>query len=196
MVNNETTEEMPTMKEPDDKVYYKQFLEGDNSAFDALVIRHKDSLIYFINRLVKNITIAEDLAQDAFVELLVHRERYHFKTGFKTYLFTIGHNKAVDYIRKNQRIELVSEYPELPREELSPEYLVVEKEMKKILSEGINSLKPEYQLAIQLIDLEGLSYREAAKVLEKSETQVRVLIHRARKSLEKLLRKEGTADEK
>ena len=72
-------------------VYYHggAFLAGDNIGFENLVIRYKDGLIYYLNKIIKNITIAEDLAQDAFVEVYVHKERFvPGKASFKTYLYS------------------------------------------------------------------------------------------------------------
>lgn len=174
-----------------DKKLYEQFLSGDNHAFEELVIEHKDHLIFFIQRIVQNVTIAEDLAQDAFVEVLLHKERYHYQVSFKTYLFTIGRNKAVDYIRKNQRVTFVEELPEQTSEEMGLEKQVIMEDDKRLLYQIMKKLKEEYRLAITLIDLENLSYAEAAKVLEKSDAQMKILIYRARKSLAKLMEKEG-----
>ena len=47
----------------DDEKDYSEFLAGDNAGFERLVIRYKDGLIYYVNKIIKNITIAEDLAQ-------------------------------------------------------------------------------------------------------------------------------------
>lgn len=192
---SELLKERPSSKEGNeseqDKLTYQKFLEGDQEAFEQLVIEHKDHLIYFIHRLVNNLTIAEDLAQDAFVEILIHKERYHFQVSFKTYLFTIGRNKAIDYIRKNKRMMLVEEYPDCYEEENRMEENLIRDEEKKLLYRAIKQLKPDYQAAISLIDLEGLSYAEAAKVLKKNDAQMKVLIYRARKSLAKLVEKEG-----
>jgi RNA polymerase sigma-70 factor (ECF subfamily) len=174
-----------------DKLCYQNFLDGNMESFEELVINHKDRLIYFIHRLVNNMTIAEDLAQDAFVEVLIHKERYHFKVSFKTYLFTIGRNKAIDYIRKNKRMMLVEEYPESFDEENRMEENLIRKEENKLLYHAMKKLKPDYKAAISLIDIEGMTYAEAAKVLKKNDAQMKVLIHRARKSLAKLMEKEG-----
>ena len=97
----------------EDEKDYSVFLAGDNAGFERLVIRYKDGLIYYLNKIINNITIAEDLAQDAFVEVYVHKERFvPGKASFKTYLYTIGHHKAVDYVRKHQREYLTGfEYP-------------------------------------------------------------------------------------
>ncbi len=186
-------EEQKTNK---DKEYYKAFADGDKKAFEMLVIEHKDHLIYFIQRIIQDITIAEDLAQDTFVEILVHKERYHYQVSFKTYLYTIAHNKAVDYIRKNKRLKFVEELPELISEELGLEQRVIKDDEERLLYRTMNNLKEEYRAAITLIDLEGLSYAEAAKVLGKSDAQMKILIYRARKSLAKLMEKEGFTYEK
>ncbi|HIU68184.1 MAG TPA: RNA polymerase sigma factor [Candidatus Caccomorpha excrementavium] len=174
---------------------YRSFLEGDMESFEWLVIEYKDSLIYFISRYVKDVAAAEDLAQDAFVEVLVHKERYNFRTSFKTWLFTIGRNKAVDYIRKYNRVSLVEEYPEEASEEELLEDRVIRKEEKRELYQALKSLKEEYQQALYLIDLEEMSYSQAAEIMGKSQAQIKILIFRARKALKKVLGREGLADE-
>ena len=179
-----------------DKEYYEAFIHGDKKAFEMLVIEHKDHLIYFIQKIVQDIMIAEDLAQDAFVEILVHEERYHYQVSFKTYLYTIARNKAVDYIRKNQRLKFVDELPELANEEAGLEQRVIKDDEERLLYHTMKNLKEEYRLAIMLIDLEGLSYAEAAKVLDKSDAQMKILVYRARKSLAKLMEREGFTYEK
>ncbi len=179
-----------------DKKYYEAFVNGDNKAFEALVIEYKDHLIYFINRFVQNITIAEDLAQDVFVDILLHKERYEYRVSFKTYLFTIGRNKAVDYIRKNQKITLVEELPEDSIQERGLENKIVRDEEQRLLYRMIACLKDDYRIAIMLIDLEGFSYAQAARILHKSDAQMKILIYRARKSLAKLMEKEGFTYEK
>ena len=83
---------------------YKRFVAGEKEAFAKIVDEFREGLIYFINRYVNNMDVAEDLSEDVFVELLINPKRYNFTTSLKTYLFTIGRNKAVDYIRKNRRI--------------------------------------------------------------------------------------------
>ena len=78
------------MEEKTDKQLYREFLLGDNESFEKIVIRHKNPIIYFIQRYVKNLDIAEDLAQDVFVYLLVNKKNYKFEYSLKTYLYTIA----------------------------------------------------------------------------------------------------------
>lgn len=165
---------------------YKLFLEGNLLGFEELVIRYKDHLIYFIQRYVKDIYTAEDLAQDTFVDVYLHKERYQLKNNFKTYLFTIGRNKAVDYIRKYSRVTTMEDVEELYEEE-SLEGIIIKKDDATRIHSNIKKLKRDYQVAIILIDFEELTYKEAAKVLNKTVSQIKILIYRARKALGKLL---------
>ena len=169
---------------------YQRFLEGDKKAFECLVLQYKDHLIYFINRYVMNIHTAEDIAQDVFVDIYIKKERYHFRYRFKTYLYTIARNKAVDYIRKQGRqipmVDMERLYEEQIEEEGLLEQLIWKEERQQLL-DAIKTLNSNYQALIILIDLEGLSYQEAGKVLHKTVPQIKVSLHRARKALKERL---------
>lgn len=170
-----------------DETDYLVFLAGDNAGFERLVIRYKDGLIYYLNRMIKNVTIAEDLAQDAFVEIYVHKERFvPGKASFKTYLYTIGHHKAVDYVRKSQK-ELLTDFQTEEQlntvTEESPELQLLEQEGKEELYRALKNLKEEYQEVLVLTELEGMKLKEAAEVMGKNVPQIKVLAYRARKAL-------------
>ena len=66
-----------------DKKLYQKYLNGDNKAFEELVTKYKDNIIYFISRYTKNTEIAEDISQDVFVYILLNKEQYDFKYSFK-----------------------------------------------------------------------------------------------------------------
>ena len=97
------------MEEKTDKELYKEFLLGNNKSFEEIVIRHKDSIIYFIQRYTKSVDIAEDLAQDVFVYILMHKKNYRFEYSLKTYLYTIAKSKALNYIKREKRIVALDE---------------------------------------------------------------------------------------
>ena len=173
-----------------DDEFYRLFLEGDNTGFEELVIKHKNNLIYFLQRFGLNFADAEDLAQDAFVEILLNKERYKLGKGFKTYLYTIAHNKAVDFIRKADREVLVDEHPETEDDFLIEQYVITE-ERKLELNKAIKELKADEQELIYLAEFEELSYKEICDVMKLSLPQVKVKLHRVRKRLEKILQREG-----
>ena len=84
---------------------YRRFLDGDESAFDEIMQELFTGLVFFVNRYVHDVHAAEDIAIDAFSDLIVHKHRYNFKVTLKTYLFTIGKNRALDYIRHRKVVD-------------------------------------------------------------------------------------------
>lgn len=179
------------MEDKTDKELYYEFLEGNNKSFDTIVLRHKNNLIYFLQKYVKSIEIAEDLAQDVFVYILIHKVKYDFNFTLKTYLYTIAKSKAINYLKREKRIVQIDENQinEINESEQLEE-IVFRNEKIRNLRKSIKKLKSEYQDAIYLADIEGLSYKEIGRILNKNNTNVKVLIHRARKSLEKVIREE------
>ena len=170
---------------------YRRFLEGDNGAFAEIVEAYKDSLIFFINRYVHNFAVAEELAQDVFVELLLHKRRYNFKTSLKTYIFTIGRNLAVSYIRKcNRRPECTYEFIEDEQDVALLEDEFLKKEQARELHEALETIAEDYSTALHLIYFEGMSYEQVGKVMKKNKKQVENIVYRAKKALRKELEKE------
>lgn len=176
------------MEEKTDKQLYKEFLLGNNDSFEEIVIRHKNAMIYFIQKYVRNIDIAEDLAQDVFVYILTNKKNYKFEYSLKTYLYTIAKSKSLNYIKREKRIVALDENQLEEVEEL--EEKVFKNERAENLNKSIKKLKIEYQNAIYLADIEQLSYKEIGYILKKTDSSVKVLIHRARKALEKIVREE------
>lgn len=165
------------------------FYGGNKKSFEDLVIRHKDKIIYFIYRYVKNIDIAEDLAQDVYVYLLIHKEKYDFNYALKTYLFTIAKSKALNYLKREKRIVQINENDVYDLQELEEKVFLNER--KNNLKKAMEQLKPEYREAVYLADIEELNYKEIGEIMNKSESGIKVLIHRARKNLEGIVRKEA-----
>ena len=171
---------------------YRRFLNGDERAFSEIIEMHKDNLIFFINRYVRNVAVAEELAEDVFAELLIHKRRYNFKTSLKTYIFTIGRNKAVSYVRKCVRHpECAYEYIESESDRRSLEDEFIQRERERELHEALNKLNEDYRTVLHLIYFEEMSYAQAAKVMKKNTKQIENLVYRARISLKKELEKEA-----
>lgn len=173
---------------------YHRFLAGDESAFDEILDLYREGLIFFINRYVKNLDTAEDLAEDTFLELLLHPRRYNFKTSLKTYLYAIGRHKALNYLKcaKRHPVADMAGLSERAADEAGlPEAWVLRREDYRALEAAMAALLPDYRAAIHLVYVEGLSYENAAKVLKKSKKQVENLVYRAKKALKAALGKEG-----
>lgn len=174
-----------------DKELYKNYLAGDNSAFEELVKRHKEHIIYFIARYTKNTDIAEDISQDVFVYLLLHKEQFDFKYSFKTYLYMIAKCRAINYLKKERRAISGLDYNNLYIEDNNLEEIVYKNEALQNIRRVINKLKPDYQAVICLTSLEGFKYKEVAKIMDKNVGQVKVMLNRAKRKLKEALEKEG-----
>ena len=85
---------------------YRRFLEGDESAFDDLMKELFRGLVFFIDRYVRDVHAAEDIAIDVFSDLVVHPHRYNFKVSLKTYLYMLGRSRALDYLKRRRHITL------------------------------------------------------------------------------------------
>lgn len=98
---------------------YRRYLDGEQEAFGEIVDLYRENLIFFIHRYVNNLDTAEDLAEDVFVELIVHPGRFEGKSSLKTFVFAIARNKAIDWLRKHTRMTLV------PVSDFSMKYIYV-----------------------------------------------------------------------
>lgn len=172
---------------------YRRFLDGDRDAFDEIMKELFDSLVFFIDRIVRDTAAAEDIAIDAFSDLIVHRHRYHFRVTLKTYLFMIGRSRALNFIKHRGKIAMLplSEAEHLceDREDLE-EHLLAD-ERKRAVNAALAQLPEEMQVAVHLVYFEELSYEEAAAVMKKNRKQVDNLLYRAKSSLRAILGKEG-----
>lgn len=177
------------MKE--DKELYKEFVEGRKEALNELMIRYRNEIIYFIHKFVNDYQAAEDLSQEVFVYLLQHKEIYDFKFQFRTYLYMIAKSRAYNYMKARRKIFFLEDNADNIYNEISD----VEEEIFKnsecaMVRDAMRKLKKEYHMAIYLVDLNGLSYEETGTIMGKSISQVKALVHNARKRLKVFLEKE------
>lgn len=180
------------MEEKNDLSLFEEFLNGKNEAFDELMDRYRKSLISFINKYVHNIDIAEDLAQDAFVYILVNKTKYKLDYSFKSYLYTIAKCRAINYLRDNKKIIEFDEKYVLDEEDpIHIDANLMKNENDDRIRKGISRLNSSYQTIIHLRYVEEFSYKEIGKILNKNMSQVKILLFRAKNSLKKELGKEG-----
>ncbi len=175
---------------------YRRFLQGDENGFIEIVRDYKDGLILYLSGIVGSVSLAEELAEDAFVRLGIKKPRFSGNSSFKTWLYAIGRNLALDLLRKTKRRgEIPLEALAEPAEEAALETLVLQTERKIALHGALGMLKEEYRQVLYLSYFEGFSARECAKILRKSVHGTEVLLSRARKALKEELIREGYHDE-
>ena len=159
-------------------------------SFKKLILKYKNNLIYFLLKYVKNIEVAEDISQDVFVYLLVNKKKYDFKYSFKAYLFLIGKSRALNYLKKEKKKKEIIEKTKIEVEPSLENYIFKNEVNEKLLKE-LKNLKPDYRDVIYLTNFESLSYKEAGKILGKSEKQIKSLLYNAKQSLKNNLERKG-----
>ena len=171
---------------------YRRFLAGDDNGMAELVREFRDGLMLYLRSYTDDISTAEDCVQDTFIRLAVKKPKFNGKSSFKTWLYTIGRNIAVDHKRRDRRSKDVSldDYSSLSDEtDLEQSYLMTEQKIN--LRHAMCRLKEDYQQVLYLTYFEDFSNEEAAKITGRSKKQIENLLYNARKALRTELEKEG-----
>lgn len=175
--------------------------QGREDAFRELIHRYERPVFSLIFRMVRDRELAEDLAQDTFIKVLNHIDRYRPEFKLSSWLFKIANNVAIDHLRRRQvdtvSMEgsphaLTSDAVEATSFEVAGggESALEEMEAKELgsaIERAIAALRPEYRSCILLRHVEGRSYEEIATTLDLPLGTVKTYIHRARHELRQLL---------
>jgi len=170
---------------------YRHFLEGDKEALVRILTEYNDGLVLFLNKLVCDICLSEEIAEDVFCELLLKKPEYNGKSSFKTWLYAIAKHHASKKLKYRSRFSNIpfDEHYELT-DEVSIEANHIRNEHKIILHQALKRIKPEYSQVIYLTFFEGFTNSETAQIMNKSNRQIENLVYRAKKALKKELERE------
>lgn len=182
--------------------------EDDERAFSELVMRFQGRVANLISRVLNDREATDDLAQEVFVRVFVHRRNYRRGSRFSTWLFTIAANLAKNEIRRRVRrrnwfsLDALQEMVQdnalvLADPAEGRESLMEREQLQEAMGRAIATVPEKYRLALVLRDIEGLAYEEIAQVLGIPGGTVRSRINRARsmlkRKLQPLLKREGTS---
>lgn len=170
---------------------WRRFLDGEDEGFYDIVRDYKDGLILFAYRITGDLQDAEDVAQDTFVRLAIKKPRFFGRSTFKTWLYTIARNIALDLLRRKNRTASLEDVLPYTEGADSVEETYLRAELSCGVRQAISSLKAEYAQAIWLVYIEGFSNPEAARVMKKTGHQFENLIYRARLALKRELERRG-----
>ena len=172
---------------------YRRFLDGDDKGLAEIVRDYRDGLILYLNGIVNNISVAEELMEETFFKIITKKPRFNTKYSFKTWLYTIGRNVAIDYIRHNSK-RLDTSFDDLENyieDEYDLEKHYIIEERKIAVHRAMKKLHTEYRQVLWLLYFDGLSNAEAAVVMKKNTRQMKNLVYRAKNALKSELDKEG-----
>ena len=178
----------------------------DTKAFTELVRRYQSRVIHLVSRLLNDRIISEDLAQEVFVRVHLHRRNYRTGSKFSTWLFTIAANLAKNEIRRRKRRRNWTSLDEMQENlqdasmqfadpKANKEIDLERAQLSGVVGAAIATLPERYRVALVLRDIDGLAYEEIGQILKIPGGTVRSRINRARlmlkRKLEPMLRREA-----
>jgi len=182
-----------------DRLLVERAQRGDKRAFELLVEKYQRKLARLLSRLIRDPGEVEDVTQEAFIKAYRALPSFRGDSAFYTWLYRIGINTAKNYLvamgrRAPTSTDVEAEEAEgqesgaLLRDINTPDSLLLSKEIGDTVNAAIESLPEELRSAIQLRELEGMSYEEIAKLMDCPIGTVRSRIFRAREAIAERLR--------
>ena len=179
----------------------KAFQTGDKSAFDALVLKHKDRVFNLCYWFLGDTQEANDSAQDAFIKVYRSLKKFRQESTFSTWLYKIVANtcknrlKSSEYKQKKSTVPLhnpgeqgIHSVMEIRDESPSPSNGLEMKERMTLIQKAIGSLPSDKRSVLVLRDIEGLSYEEVSKITGLNVGTVKSRLSRARLELKDRLK--------
>ena len=149
--------------------------------YNDCVTQYADNVYRFIVKNLRHEEDARDVVQTAFEKLWRNREEVDGAKS-KSYLFTVAYNGMIDHIRKVKRVYLKDEFKDETRI-----YNKEQNNAKAVLQEALARLSETQRSLVMLKDYEGYSYEEIGRIMNLSESQVKVYLHRARLQLKEYI---------
>lgn len=186
---------------PDNQAKEKKLVlraqNGDAEAFGALYSWYLDAIYRYVYFRVNTTETAEDLTEEVFVRAWEALPTYEVrKYPFKSWLYRIAHNLIIDHRRKQRPVTVEDEVLQAVASPLHlPEDIVVRFQHNEALTRAVRRLDEEEQQVVILRFVEGLSHREVAEIIGKSEEASRVIQYRAIQRLQRYMTDREDSDE-
>lgn len=169
------------MQEPEPKLI-RRAQAGDMAAFEELVRGCQGDVWRLVCSIVRDRDMADDITQDTFVRAFRFIGGFAFRSKFSTWLFTIARRCSMDALGKRSHLA-DAEPPEIP---------VADSSERLEITAAIDALPDNWRQPFMLVEVLGLSYLEAAEVLDVRPGTIKSRMHRARAALMSALSVEGS----
>lgn len=161
---------------------------GDRNAYGELVRRHHTGVINVIYRMCGDVELAQDTAQEAFVQAWLHLPSFRPGTSLRNWLYRIAVNAAIDALRREARISgLDIETLPIPDPQAGPEAALLQKERQVTVQQAVLGLTEASRSVLVLREYGGLSYQEIAATLNIPLGTVMSRLNYARRQLKQSL---------
>ena len=172
--------------------------KGDSRAFDILVVKYQDRLVYSVYKFCKDLELSQDITQEAFVKAFRNIDKFRGESSFYTWIYRIAINTAKNYFsNKSRGAETYNEdildtaLSDMSLNSDNPETLLAAEEMKDAVNQAFQNLPDEIRSTLSLREYDGLSYEEIAKVQNCPIGTVRSRIFKGRELINETFSKLG-----
>ena len=166
--------------------------KGDRAAFTEFYQRHNRSLFAFLVKMVRDRELAEEVLSETMLDVWRQAGRFEGKSSVTTWLFSIGHHKAVSRLRRMRELALDEEVAaNIEDSGPTPDMLASDKDMSRLLARLIECLSLDHREILQLAYYQEFSVQEIAEVLDLPENTVKTRMFYARQRLKALLEQAG-----
>ena len=194
-MSDDISPQEPARASDSDAMLVERTVAGDQKAFELLVIKYQRRIQRLIGRMVRDVDLVEDIAQETFIRAYRALAQFRGEAQFYTWLYRIAVNTAKKALMDLKRNPTVSENSfksdddetsplenELTSSE-TPEAILAGKEIAQMVNAAMEALPDELRQAISLREIEGLSYEEIAEAMSCPIGTVRSRIFRAREAI-------------
>lgn len=169
-----------------DQILIRKYLQGDEKSLEVLILAYLKPIYSFAYRYVGNGQDAEDITQEVFVKVWRHLKRFDQSKSFKTWVFAIAKNTAIDFLKKKKAIPF-SEFETLADPTPLPDKIFEQITIKEMLKTTIEKLLPKYRLVLVLRYNDNFTFREISESTGKPLNTIKSQYRRALLELKKLL---------
>jgi RNA polymerase sigma-70 factor (ECF subfamily) len=174
----------------DERRLVRRCLQQDQEAWTALVDQFATLVGTVIWRATGNHAVVEDLAQETFLRVFRGLPYFDGRSQLSTWIYTIAHRVAIDYLRQMGRLRQVmgdegdpEAINEVPAGGMTPEDAVASEEMRSVVREQLEQLPDKYRLPLIYATIDGLDYESIGTALGVHPGSVKTLVFRARQML-------------
>jgi len=184
-----------------DTVLVQRTVAGDQKAYGLLVLKYQRRIQRLIGRMVRDVDLVEDIAQETFVRAYRALHQFRGEAQFYTWLYRIAVNTAKKFLLELKHDPTVSENIRAngdddetswrksePTTDEGPESILAAKEIAEVVNAAMNDLPVDLREAVVLREIEGLSYEEIAIAMDCPVGTVRSRIFRAREAISQRVR--------
>lgn len=181
--------------EPLDEIYIRKVLEGDEASFRYFITKYKDMAFTVAISIVKDENIAQEVVQDAFLKAFKGLRSFKKQSGFGTWFYRIVMNEAFMRLKKMKQdiLSFNAEYNEDLQDETAF-FSLREAEQSHFINEALKRLPPKESLVLRLYYLQEESIKTVCEITGMSESNVKVILHRARKNMFRVIHQMKTKE--